>query len=97
MVNVSGTASDLEGGSFLAIPPPDVTLTWRLGERGAPEGIAGNFINLPTFTEAGTQTLVLKDSTGHERRVLIEVLSEGVLLIGNENGPASRRDGERGF
>jgi hypothetical protein len=88
VVNVSGTGSDLEGGSFLALPPPDVTVTWRLGDRGAPEGVEGNFINLPAFTEAGTQTLVLKDSKGHERRVLIEVLNEGTLVIGNENGPS---------
>jgi hypothetical protein len=87
VVNVSGTSADLEGGAFLATPPPDVTLTWRLGERGAPDGVTGNFINLPTFTETGTQTLVLKDSNGHERRVLIEILNEGPLVIGNENGP----------
>jgi hypothetical protein len=88
VVNVSGTTADLEGGAFLATPPAGVTLTWRLGERGAPEGTTGNFINLPTLSEAGTQTLVLKDSNGHQRRVRIEIRNQGPLLIGNENGPA---------
>jgi hypothetical protein len=87
VVNVSGTTADLEGAAFLATPPAGVTLTWRLGERGAPEGTTGNFINLPTLSEAGTQTLVLKDSNGHERRVHIEIRDKGPLLIGNENGP----------
>ncbi|MFQ5516926.1 MAG: hypothetical protein ACE5E8_05065, partial [Acidimicrobiia bacterium] len=85
VTHLSGTREVLEGLVFQADPPSD-TLTWQLGSGAVPASGRGASFEPAPPAETGRHTLVLRDAQGRERRVEIEVLEEGRLIIGAEAG-----------
>lgn len=84
---VGGSEQALQGFVVKATPPaPDVKLTWTV--EGEPAGKAGNELAVPVMPEIGVYDIVLTDNKKHQRRIRIDIIPDGELLIGYETGVA---------
>ncbi|HEY5923702.1 MAG TPA: hypothetical protein VIV11_18600, partial [Kofleriaceae bacterium] len=80
VIYVSGDAKLLEGYVVKATPLAGVTLTWQVeGETG---GTAGNEFAVPVMPEIGVYDIVVTDNKKHQRRIRIDIVPDGELLIG---------------
>lgn len=87
VLSLSGDAKDLGGFIVKATPPaPDVKLTWTV--EGEMAGKAGNEFAVPVMPEIGVYDIVLADNKKHQRRIRIDIIPGGEVLIGYETGVA---------
>lgn len=87
VTHVSGAADRLAGLTFTADPASD-DLTWTLGSGSAAVTGRGASFSPRIPDTVGRHMLVLRDAEKRERRLEIEVLRTGGLLIGHQGGVA---------
>ena len=88
VVSVSGSPAALNLLEFeSALNPADAAgLKWKHGEGGDAHTRTGpDFVLLPA-SEPGTSYIVVTDADNRTRRIRVDVLAEGSLLVGAEDG-----------
>ncbi len=88
VVAVSGSAAALDLLEFNASTPipGSAALRWRYGNGPNARTRTGHDFLLEPGSEVGTRSLVLTDAENRSRRVQVEVLAQGPLLIGAADG-----------
>ena len=88
VVHVAGMASALQGLAFTSTAPAADASghTWQLNTGPNAQTATGNHFTIGAALPAGTQYLVYTDSGQRTRRVRIDVLAEGQLLVGAGDG-----------
>jgi hypothetical protein len=88
VVSVSGSGAALNLLEFeSALNPADAAgLKWKHGEGGDAHTRTGpDFVLMPA-SEPGTSYIVVTDANNRTRRIRVDVLAEGSLLVGAEDG-----------
>ena len=85
VVHVSGAPAELDGLTFVGDPPSD-TYFWHITPTGFQLAGHGPSFVLHPSPPVGSHRLVMRDATGRERRVEIQNVLEGKLIIATEAG-----------
>jgi len=89
VLSVSGTAAELRLLTF-ATSPSRTDITWELGQGAGAATAAGSTFHPAVPDDPGHYALVMRDAEGRPRRVEVEVLAQGALLLGTEAGVRDR-------
>lgn len=102
VVHLSGSTEALAGLAFTVVSDPTLTperrarLRWDLEHDGVALSVNGDSFTPATSFRPGRHVLVLRDEEDRTRRLEIEALEDGRLLVGSEGGPRQVDGGTEG-
>ena len=93
VAHLSGSTEALAGLAFAVVPDPLLTperserLRWDLEHDGVSLSMRGDAFTPATSFRPGRHVLVLHDDENRTRRLKIQALEQGRLMVGSESGP----------